>query len=225
MMAEPPLLMLLAILLVWLLRKVWLLRLRVKRSAYIRTYGLPNGLLDRFGARYPHLSAKDRHLVARALRQFFFAYLKSGFLPVSMPSQVVDGLWHEFILYTRHYQSFCQQAFGRFLHHTPAVALGLSRDTNVGLRRVWWFACREEGIDPKNPSRLPLLFALDEQLGVAEGFRYLLDCNGPRRRDAGSVAYCVSDFSSPDVDGTTDGFGDSCSGGCGGGDGGGCGGD
>jgi hypothetical protein len=85
---------------------------------------------------------------------------------------------------------------------------------------VWWHACREEDIDPRRPSRLPLLFAVDAKLGIADGFRYVPDCAALRRGGDGSV-YCGGDFSSADVDGGTDGFGD----GGDGGDGGGCGGD
>ena len=93
-----------------------------------------------------------------------------------MPSQVVDDLWHEFILFTRDYGAFCQRAFGQFLHHTPAVKLGGERGDNEGLRRVWWYCCLEENINPRKPTRLPLLFALDAKLGIANGFVYRLDC-------------------------------------------------
>ena len=82
------------------------------------------------------------------LRQFFLAYLMSGKRYVSMPSQVADDLWHEFILYTRDYDAFCRRAFGVFLHHTPAVVLSEHRKSNEGLRRVWWYCCKYENIDP-----------------------------------------------------------------------------
>lgn len=35
------------------------------------------------------------------------------------PSLPVDLAWHEFILFTRKYASFCQEKFGRFIHHHP----------------------------------------------------------------------------------------------------------
>lgn len=195
---------------------------RLARAQFIRGYTFPPGLLDKLAAKRPGLADKDRYLVLRGLRKFFLAYLNGGRQPVSMPSQVVDDLWHEFILYTRHYSAFCKQAFGRYLHHTPAVVLGPDRKSNAGLRRVWWHACREEDINPRKPARLPLLFAIDAKLGIGDGFRYVPDCSALRQGGDGS-AYCGGDFSSSDVDGGTDGFGDS---GDGGGDGGGgCGGD
>jgi hypothetical protein len=200
----------------------------LRRDQFIRNFPLPSGLLDRLAKRRPDLDLKQRVLVARGLRQFFLTYLHSGRRPVAMPSQVVDDLWHEFILYTREYQAFCAKAFGRFLHHTPAVALGSDRQNNEGLRRVWWFACKEENIDPRKPTRLPLLFALDGKLKLADGFAYAANCRALRERQDGT-AHCAADFGDGSIDGCTDGFGDtgSCDGGDGGGDGGGggCGGD
>lgn len=198
-----------------------------KREEFIRTEPLPPGLLDKLAARRPELELKDRQLVARALRQFFLAYLKSGRKFVSMPSQLADDLWHEFILFTRHYQTYCRKAFGGYLHHTPAVALGVNQRDNSGLRRIWWQCCREENIDPRNPSRLPLLFALDGKFGIADGFRYVPDCAALRRNGDGS-AHCGGDFASScsgGGDAGSDSGGDSsgdggggCGGGCGGGD-------
>ena len=183
---------------------------RAQREAYIRTYMFPPGLFDAFAKRRPGLTLKDRQLVAHALRQFFLAYLKSGRGFVSMPSQAADDLWHEFILYTKHYQAFCGKAFGRFLHHSPAITLGPDRHGNAGLRRVWWHACLEENINPRRPTRLPLLFALDKKLGLADGFVYAADCNLVRRTapdGSTTTVHCGGDFGSSTIDGSTDGFG------------------
>lgn len=35
------------------------------------------------------------------------------------PSLKVDYAWHEFILFTRCYHDFCNQHFGRYIHHHP----------------------------------------------------------------------------------------------------------
>lgn len=204
-------------------------RQRVRREAFIRAYMFPRGVFEKFQKARPTLELKDQQLVARALRQFFLVYLKSGRRRVAMPSQVVDDLWHEFILFTRDYQAFCARAFGQFLHHTPAVRLGAVKSDNEGLRRVWWFSCLEENINPRKPTRLPLLFAMDRKLGIADGFVYELDCrNAPRdvAPSGAAGAQCAEAFADSGVDGSTDGFGcssgdSSGDGGCGGG----CGGD
>lgn len=210
----------------------WGARQKIVRMRHVREAPLPPGIYDKLRRRRPDIDPKEFPFLERALRDFFAAYLRSGRKPVSMPSQAADELWHEFILYTRHYQAFCDKAFGRFLHHTPAVVLSKAYDRNVGLRRVWWHTCKLEGIDPRKASRLPLLFALDTQLALADGFHYALDCGGIRDRTdggGGGGSQCAADMSDSSFDGTTDGLGDSDGGsGDGGGDsgcGGGCGGD
>lgn len=204
---------------------LWKEVVKGRRAAYIRSCRLPPGLVGKLAKHHVGLSPKDCDLVEKGLRQFFLAYLMGGRGFVSMPSQVADDLWHEFILYTRFYDTFCKKAFGRFLHHTPAVVLRPDqRNSNAGLRRVWYWACKDESIDPKSPSRLPLLFALDAKLKIAGGYRYAADCGGFRDQ-GGSATYCGGDFGSSGVDGGTDGFGDGDSSGDGGDGGGGCGGD
>lgn len=160
---------------------------RARRERYIREFVLPHGLFKKLQEKRPEIDPKHHPLVARALRQFFLCHLKSGRNFVSMPSQVVDDLWHEFILYTRNYQQFCKKAFGAYMHHTPAVALGRGQTDDIGLRRTWRYACIEETINPKAPSRLPLLFAIDAKLGIANGFRYSPDCSKHRSEGRGGV--------------------------------------
>jgi hypothetical protein len=125
------------------------------------------------------------------------------------------------------------------------VVLSSQKVADNGLRRTWWYACKDETINPRNPSRLPLLFALDSKLDLPDGFRYETNCNKrvTKYRQDGSVvpaAHCATDFgtssSSDGGNSSTDGFGDlgfssADSGGDGGGDsggsscgGGGCGG-
>lgn len=215
---------------------LWKRQTVLKREAYIRSFVFPHGLFERLQKKHPQLSFKECQLVSLALRQYFLTHLTSGKKYVSMPSQVVDDLWHEFILHTRGYQVFCQSAFGQFFHHTPAAALtGGQGKSNVGLRRCWVYACREENINPANAARLPLLFAIDTKLQIVNGFHYVADCSSVKRGndgDGGAVIYCGGDFSSSSFDGSTSGFddgasdsggsdsgGDGCGGGgCGGGD-------
>ena len=85
---------------------LWQRYRRLARERYIRQFALPRGLYERLRKRRPELELKDCALVARGLRQFFLAYLNSGCRFVAMPSQAVDDLWHEFILYTRAYEAF-----------------------------------------------------------------------------------------------------------------------
>lgn len=219
-----------ALLLGFMALGLWRQRVTYRREAFIRDYALPQGLFEQLRRKRPALDLKQCQLVSLALRQFFLAHLKSGRQYVSMPSQAADDLWHEFILHTRNYEAFCRGAFGRFLHHTPAVAVGSSAAAHAGLRRCWWFACKEDSINPRAPTRLPLLFALDAKLGIDDGFHYALDCQANPRRlgrgddGGGATVYCGSDLAASSSD---DGFGGGCGGGSDGGScgGGGCGGD
>ena len=214
-----------------------------QRRNFIRHYKFPPGLLQKLQVRHPQIQAKEFSLIAQALRQFFLGYLLSNKQPVGMPSRIADDLWHEFILYTKQYAEFCQQAFGEFFHHTPAAAMGAHKETNTGLRRIWWYCCKEENIAPRKPLRMPLLFALDSKLNVTHGHRYTLasmavlgkqqeDTSGDVTTTATASSGCggssnsVDIFSDQSVDGDTSGFGDSGSdsGGSGGSDGGSCGG-
>lgn len=215
-----------------------------RRSAEraVRTLPIPSFLRERLRLVYPHLDDAATRQVERGLRQFFGANARARGDFVAMPSKVVDALWHEFILHTRSYEAFCQRAFGRTLHHTPAEAMGQApaatrgsaRDAKAGrsvtptqrlagLRRAWNWSCHEEGIDPRRPNTLPLLFALDTLLAIPDGYRYVPDCR-LLGEDRGSTQ-CGSDLgggSSGDSSGSDGGSNDGGDGG--GGDGGGCGG-
>ena len=181
--------------------RAWELSLR---RQFVHEAPLPRFLGAKLMAQYPQLSVRDTELVLHGLRQFFIAYLRSKRQFVAMPSKVVDAAWHEFILHTRGYEQWCHAAFGSLLHHSPAEVLGRDPKRNSGLRRAWFWACKEESIDPGAPTRLPLLFALDKKFAIAGGFTYVPNCRDINNK-AGSDAYC----------GTS--FGDGGGGGCGGG--------
>nr|WP_315495321.1 hypothetical protein [uncultured Rhodoferax sp.] len=181
--------------------RAWELSLR---RQFVREAPLPRFLGAKLMAQYPQLSVRDTELVLHGLRQFFMAHLRSNRQFVAMPSKVVDAAWHEFILHTRGYEQWCHAAFGSLLHHSPAEVLGRDPKRNSGLRRAWFWACKEESIDPSSPTRLPLLFALDKKFAIAGGFTYVPNCRDINNK-AGPDAYC----------GTS--FGDGGGGGCGGG--------
>jgi hypothetical protein len=202
------------------------------RRQFIRDAEFPRFLGAKILEAHPGLQPRDTELVLRGLRQFFMAHLRSNRQFVGMPSKVVDSAWHAYILHTQGYALWCRRAFGRMLHHTPAEAMGSNARRNNGLRRTWYWACKEESIHPRKPTRLPLLFALDAKFGIAGGYRYTPNCHAVgAQSDAGG--YCGTDFSSDSGGSDTSGdgwsFGGSddstssssdgggCGGGCGGG--------
>ena len=149
---------------------------RVYLEQFIRDARFPAYLGHKLRQQFPQLSERDTDLVMHGLRQFFMAHLRSQRKFVAMPSQVADDAWHEFILHTRGYEQWCHAAFGSLLHHSPAEVLGRDPKRNSGLRRAWFWACKEESIDPRAPTRLPLLFALDKKFAIAGGFTYVPNC-------------------------------------------------
>ncbi|TXT29747.1 MAG: hypothetical protein FD131_2213 [Rhodocyclaceae bacterium] len=194
---------------------------RQRRGAYIAAYPYQRFLDQRLAARRPELSAEQRSEVFAALDDYFQLCRKAGRRMVAMPSQAVDDAWHEFILFTRQYDTFCRHAFGRFLHHTPAEAMSTPTQASDSLKRAWRLACAHEKINPKAPERLPRLFALDAALGIAGGFVYQLDCLAASGGAAGS-GYCASHIGCSGSSGGCSGdSGSSDGGGCGGGCGGG----
>ena len=191
-----------------------------RRRAFIDGYPYREALDHRLAARRPELTEAQRADVLAGLRDYFQMCHAAGRRLVAMPSQAVDDAWHEFILFTRRYDTFCRGAFGRFLHHTPAEAMRSPTAATDGIKRAWRLACAREGIDPKAPRRLPRLFALDAALGLAGGFVYHLDCMAAPAGTAGT-GYCASHIG---CGGGCSGDSGSADGGDGGGDGGGCGG-
>lgn len=162
---------------------------RRRRGGFIDAYRFHPQIDRKLAERHPQLQPAQRARVLQGLRDYFHVCNQAGRRFVSMPSQVVDDAWHAFILDTRAYALFCRNAFGRFLHHVPAEAMTAPTRAQHGIRRAWKLACLREGLSPRAPERLPLLFALDAELGIANGFHYLPDCS---RAGFRGDRYCAS---------------------------------
>lgn len=57
--------------------------------------------------------------VANAVLDETLVFLNACQMASISPSHLVDIGWHTFLLYTREYADYCQQAFGHFVHHNP----------------------------------------------------------------------------------------------------------
>lgn len=145
---------------------------REKQREFILRYEFPPGLLTKFSIRWPALSTRQQALVFDALRSYFLVCHEAPGKMVAMPSRIVDAVWHEFILFTRDYTAFCENAFGFYLHHTPTEAMKEKAAIPESSERAWRLACRQEGIDPLRPHPLPLLFAIDGTLNIQGGHCY-----------------------------------------------------
>jgi hypothetical protein len=146
-----------------------------RRLAVIDSYEIPASVRTRVSFHYPALSAQDTRTVEAGIRQWFRLVARNPRAKLSMPSVVVDDMWHELVLHTREYAEFCERAFGRFLHHTPESAMSAdAAEENRGpALQITYRLARED-----EPGRLPLLFRVDGELGIAGGRHYLADCGG-----------------------------------------------
>lgn len=216
------LLLALALVLAILAWRAWL---RQHRLRFIDSQPLPRSLRPQLRAQYPQWGEAELSAVERGLRQYFRVCARRAGDFIAMPSKAVDAAWHACILDTRAYERYCRKAFGRLLHHSPAEALPEGKAPNrlaAGLRRAWWGACRDEGLNPRQPGQLPLLFALDATLGIPGGYRYVPDCRllGADRGDthcATALGCGGGSNGSRDSDGDGDGGDGGDGGGCGGG--------
>ena len=79
-------------------------------------------LLSRFGAKYRFSLDESEALFGDVKAWLYLVGTRTVTAPplVILPSmEVVDDLWHEFILYTKDYADFCCRHFGHFIHHEP----------------------------------------------------------------------------------------------------------
>lgn len=199
---------------------------RERRKTFIENYRIPDSVGKKIQKVYPHLNQYDLNIVFQGLRDFFLLCHTAQNRMVSMPSKVVDTAWHEFILFTSDYRVFCHDAFGKYLDHTPAEGMTDESSLKTGMKRTWHLACKREGIDPKSPDKLPLLFAIDSRLNIPDGMKYSLDDDELKKGDITNPAAVAGCSTAPYMFMNSDcsGGGSSCNGGdasCGGG----CGGD
>ncbi len=87
--------------------------------------------LERFEAPYVEEKLlKDGILQSKEEYQRVFTEFKkyvalAKFYPglrLAMPSRKVDEVWHQFILFTKQYQEFCNNFLGSYLHHIPKTS-------------------------------------------------------------------------------------------------------
>jgi hypothetical protein len=153
-------------------------RRSAQRLAVIDDYRFEAGVRHRFATEHNGLGAAEVVLVQDAARQWFRLAVRHPKAKLSMPSVVVDDLWHEMVLDTRDYAAFCDAAFGHFLHHTPESAMtpaAAAGNRTARLAETFHFAQQDETCPP---AVLPLLFRVDQELKVKGGRRYLADCGG-----------------------------------------------
>ena len=83
---------------------------------------------------------------------------------IGMPSRAVDEAWHGLILCTARYATFCDDAYGRFLHHHPegdGQGSGDPMANQLARTVIAWTRVRRSGEEC-------VLWDLDDLVGVAD---------------------------------------------------------
>jgi hypothetical protein len=120
-------------------------------------------------------------------RKFMTTILYTGG-PVGMISPIVDEVWHAFILFTKDYAAFCDDVFGRFIHHAPNwPGAPAGNDSGANFRDVY-----AELYGP-----LPAIWSahLWQARGTGTQVPHHLDCTS-EESDCQSEGNCTSDCTS-----------------------------
>ncbi len=215
-----------------------------QRIRFIERYVFPVPLRYKLRAHFPALSDAQIDLIFEGLRQWFVLLARHPRQHFGMPSTAVDAAWHEFILMTRNYESFCKEAFGHFLHHAPNVGnaraerSALARTHALGPAQIAALgAVGLAGGALAAPDVANGLFGIDRALGIATPNTDFSEADlsalmqqhadEQRRKEGGGCGgggcggYSAGGSSSHDGasgdGGGSDGGGSGCGGGCGGG--------
>lgn len=91
----------------------------------LEKYELPSGVKERLRQKKPFDKMTDKH-IEQIIIEFkkFIAILvinNKNDTNVQMVSDLVDEVWHAFILFTNQYKKFCDDIVGRYIHHEPNV--------------------------------------------------------------------------------------------------------
>lgn len=90
-------------------------------------------------------------------KKFLFLLQQPGiFIPDEL--LMLDEMWHNFILFTKDYDAFCQHFFGKYLHHLPA-----SRQEKAANKKL----------ETENPAQLQQAFEQKLSYLVSQVFDYL----------------------------------------------------
>jgi hypothetical protein len=172
-----------------------------RRRDFLKGYVFPESYHLEVMKRYPHLSAQDVNLAFEQLRFYFSICLLKMPSSVAMPSRIVDVCWHIFLCDTRQYKHFCEMFFADFLHHDAWVEANLSVQSeltagvtqkdpedlseemkaqqalefrnHLAAARIYQWSAELEGEGQKSMwPAVPLLFRIDEELKIKDGFFY-----------------------------------------------------
>jgi hypothetical protein len=137
-----------------------------RRQAYIEGYKFGPEFRELVRRQYENgLTDTELSVILEGLRSWFVACLHAEGAILGLPSRAVDDAWHEFILSTRTYHTFCDRAFGYYLHHTPELEMRAD---------LWSTALTLDILEtlsgsPRGDDEVPPLFLVDGELDLEDG--------------------------------------------------------
>ncbi len=76
-------------------------------------------VIDRFLNMMKVSENEAKSIFTETKKFLFLSQLPGVFIPDEL--LILDEMWHNFILFTKDYDAFCNNHFGHFLHHQPAL--------------------------------------------------------------------------------------------------------
>lgn len=98
---------------------------------YVLDYQHPD-VVYRFGKQFGLPQEECEELFEQVKRWLWLGNQSKcdGFeLSIDQTLCVIDEMWHNFVLFTRDYQEFCESRFGYLIHHAPAT---MAEDEEAG---------------------------------------------------------------------------------------------
>lgn len=144
----------------------------------LKEYQFPALVKDVFRREHPNLTENSVTLAFEGLKEYFLLLkmeqLAGRKSKLGMPSVVVDGAWHAFVLCTAQYQEFCMKFFGEMIHHVPdpgsrpgKLESGTRfKDDVMNTWRAYQHGAASQPGYFTTYQQAPLLFSLDSALGV-----------------------------------------------------------
>ena len=134
----------------------------VKTLEKLWAYNIPEGVITRLKKRFPFnaMTSKDVGICIDEFKKFVAIMLigKKDKKGVAMTSNVIDEIWHEFVLFTIDYHEFSAMLSLEYIHHTPNTkTFSFGRDAAEfffetyrkyfgDLHPIWYYTMIEEEI-------------------------------------------------------------------------------
>lgn len=74
------------------------------------------------------------------LKRFLYLCMRNDTQKPLAPTEMIDTIWHNFILFTEDYRKFCEKYFNGFIHHRPLTSAEVSASDGSMVRNTREFA-------------------------------------------------------------------------------------